>query len=140
MPADKEERCEAERDGHHRHMDTIKILNMQYEDVGEIYEDEESCPFEDGDEEEYMIQDDNTGMDCIIIYSPFCRVTDKGLIFAEGTYCNWNEDEQEHMPDWSLTMIYEDVGDEDFDYMNYAYYEQDPPTTAIHNYTNYRDG
>ena len=56
----------------------------------------------------------------------------------EGMYCNYNEKTGELEPDWSCTLLYENVPDDRFDPDNYSYFEQDPPMTAIHNFLSYR--
>ena len=70
----------------------------------------------------------------ILTYGDTYRVTDKGVIFVEGTYCNYDEETGELEPDWSLTVLYEDVPDGDFDKYSFLGYEQDAPAVAIHNF------
>ena len=71
------------------------------------------------------------GDDIFVVESPVWHVTDKGVAFIEGLYCNRCEDGG-FEPDWSATLVYEDS--DDIDLTKYDYFEQDFPTTAIHNY------
>ena len=93
--------------------------------------------------DEHEVTGDGLGDDAIVTFGETYRVIDKGIIFVEGTYFNWNEETGVLEPDFSLTLIYEDVADEEFDYDNYLYFEQDGPEVAIHNffgpYKNWRD-
>ncbi len=82
------------------------------------------------------IKNDDIGEDCIIADGIAFRVTDLELIFVEGTYCSFDEETGECEPDWSLTLIYDNVPDDEFDVQKYVYFEQDPPETAIHNFLN----
>ena len=85
-----------------------------------------------------LIQNEQLGKDAIIIDSPIWRVENMGILVAEGVYMAYDENAREGYPDWSVTVIYEDVKDEEFDPQKYIYFEQDPPSTAIHNFLNYR--
>lgn len=111
----------------------MQIINLKFEEIEDyleqIYEQEAFTDYED-----YMIQNSSLEKDMIIAYAPICRVTDLGLIFMEGTYCQYNEETDTAEPDWSLTLIYEDVPDEEFKPENYLYFEQDSPTVSIHNF------
>jgi hypothetical protein len=110
----------------------MKIKNILYayldEAIDNYYADEE---FE---EEEHVIQDESIGADAIVTFGPAWRILDKNLIIVEGTYCNYNPETNEYDPDWSLTLIYDNVPDKQFDINKYVYYEQDAPMTSIHNY------
>lgn len=110
----------------------MKIKNILYayldEAIDAYYEQEEF------DEEEYVIQDESIGADAIVTFGPAWRVLDKSLIIVEGTYCNYNPETNEYDPDWSLTLIYDNIPDKLFDVNKYVYYEQDAPMISIHNY------
>lgn len=75
--------------------------------------------------------------DIAVIYGPCYRITlsEVTVIVAEGVYCAWDEDKQEALPDWSISLIYADTSD--FNSDNYLYYEQGYPTSALRNYINY---
>ncbi len=90
-------------------------------DEGELYD-------------EHEIVSDELGDDCIVTFGDAYRVLDKGLIFVEGTYFARDEETGELSPDFSLTLIYDDVSDEEFDFNNYLYFEQDGPAVSIHNF------
>ena len=110
----------------------MKIKNILYayldEAIDNYYADEE---FE---EESHVILNESIGADAIMTFGPAWRVLDKGLIVVEGIYSNYNPDTQEWESDWSLTLIYDNVPDEQFNINKYVYFEQDPPMTSIHNY------
>jgi len=110
----------------------MKIKNILYAYLDEAID--AYCEQEEFDEEEYVIQDESIGNDAIITFGPAWRVLDKSLIIVEGTYCNYNPDTKEYDPDWSLTLIYDNVPDKLFNVNKYVYYEQDAPMTSIHNY------
>ena len=84
----------------------------------------------------HEIKDENTGENMIITSGPLYVLEDLGISVIEGTYCNYNEEIDDYEPDWSLTLVYDTANIHDFDYNNYAYYEQDLPVTALHNYLN----
>ena len=110
------------------------INNVRYDEIDEalnrFYDSEQVEDVYD----EVLIDEDSLGGDVIVANAPAWRVTDKGLIFMEGVYCNRSRLTGELEPDWSLTLIYADVPDEAFNPNRWIYFEQDPPTTAIHNY------
>ena len=112
------------------------IHNVQYDEIeealDELFNSEQADDFRD--EDVTISNEEHLGEDVIIAYAPAYRVTDKGLIFMEGVYCTRSELTGEVEPDWSLTLIYADVSDEEFDPQRWIYFEQDPPQTAIHNY------
>lgn len=89
---------------------------------------------------ELEIQDDNIGEDKIVTYGLPYFIEDLRLLVIEGEYCNHDtgNGEDEFIPDWSLTLIYNWQGDkmifDQEDALKYAYFEQDPPTITIHNY------
>lgn len=116
----------------------MNIKNINYYDeidniLNEYYAEDYDKEYVLCENEEYEIPVEGCE-DVIAIYGPIWRVVDKGLIFVEGTYCNYDTETETWMPDWSLTLIYKDVPDDQFDINKYDYFEQDPPATAIHNY------
>ena len=116
----------------------MKIQNVKFDEIREALEEAAERADDTGEYPEWLfIQDRNISPDMITIYGPAYRVTDKGVIFAEDTYCN--RDGNGYVPDWSLTMIYEDTDDAGFDPAKYAYYEQDGPEVSIHNYLTWRE-
>lgn len=116
----------------------IKIKNVLYNDIDteieKLYENE----FEN---EYVVVQDEESlGKDYILAETTAWRVTDKNLIFVEGIYYNY-EGVNKYNPDFSLTLIYENVKDDrQFDINKYLYFEQDSPMTAVHNFLNIVDG
>lgn len=116
----------------------INIKNVLYNDIdteiGKLYENE----FEN---EYVVVQDEESlGKDYILAETTAWRVTDKNLIFVEGIYYNFMGNGT-HEPDFSLTLIYENVKDDkQFDINKYLYFEQDSPMTSIHNFLNIVNG
>lgn len=112
----------------------MKIYDVKREDINkfleEFYESEE---FTDCEEYE-IIDEEQFGRDIIVTSGPVCRITDLGLIFIEGTYCRYDDEVGGVEPDWSLTLLYKDAKDEDFDPTNYIYFEQDDPVITLHNF------
>lgn len=90
--------------------------------------------------DEHEVASDELGDDAIVTFGDTYRVLDKGLIFVEGTYFARDEETGELAPDFSLTLIYDDIADEEFDYNNYLYFEQDGPEVSIHNFLKAREG
>ncbi len=88
----------------------------------------------------FEIQDDNIGEDKIVTYGLPYYIEDLGLLIIEGEYYNHDagNGEDEFIPDWSLTLIYNwqsnKITFDQEDTLNYAYFEQDPPIITIHNY------
>ena len=113
----------------------MTIIDVKYDELDkaldELADSDDLDRFED---EGAVIEDDHLGNDIVVVQGPAWRVVDKGVIVAEGVYCNYLEEMKAYDPDWSLTLVYNDVPDEEFDPARWVYFEQDPPTTAIHNY------
>lgn len=82
--------------------------------------------------ESYEIRNNYIEPDMIYTDGDKIIISDLGLMIIEGVYCNYNEDTDEYEPDFGLTLIYENIDEEDLN--NFVYFEQDPPVTAIHNY------
>lgn len=111
----------------------MKIIDIMYEDLPLEYDENSEI------EDEILIRPhDFADDDAIIIYSPFYRVKNIGLILGEGVFCYTEEDTGELVPDWSLTIIYDDIEDDDFDPAKYLYFEQGTEMSAIHNFCQYR--
>lgn len=81
------------------------------------------------------IQNESIGDDRIYLDTPIYQLADTGFAFAEGVYCNYDEDEDDYMPDFGLTLFWKLKDGQIQDYNQYEYWEQDPPATAWHNYT-----
>lgn len=115
------------------------ILNVNYSDLeNEIERLCESREMENYTEEALVTRDINEG-DAVVAFEPAYRVVDKNLIAVEGDYCVPNEESGTLEPDWSLTLIYENVPDEEFDADNWLYLESGGSVgTAIHNFTNFK--
>lgn len=58
-------------------------------------------------------------------------IPEVGLSVRIGVFCNYDEDEQEYMPDFAISLVY-DMDEENA--TNYLYWEQGTPSTAIYNF------
>lgn len=115
-------------------MGKITIKDVTYDEIETLLDTEE---IEEYFDETDIIQNEDLGKDAIIVYPPAYRVTDKNLIFLEGTYCNYDYEKGEFEPDFSLTLIYDNVkNDESFNLKEYLYFEQDYPKTTVYNFLN----
>lgn len=116
-------------------MEIVKVKNI--DELKTVLADDRTCKL---DYVELKIQDDNIGEDKIVTYGLPYFIEDLRLLVIEGEYCNHEagDGEDEFIPDWSLTLIYNwqdnKMTFDQEDALNYAYFEQDPPTIAIHNY------
>jgi len=114
----------------------MTIVEVEYDKLDEALD--KLADSEDADrydDEGVVIEDEqHLGKDVIVVQGPAWRIIDKGLIVAEGVYCNYLENVDAYDVDWALSLIYDDVPDDEFDPQQYVYFEQDPPVTAIHNY------
>jgi len=107
----------------------MMIKDIKYDQLQDL---EDSC---DGEfYGNFLIRNEQIGKDVIVLNAPFWRVKDKGIIFAEGVYCNCDDKTGDLNPDWAVTVIYKDVDTDKFNPQDFVYFEQDPPSTAIHNY------
>ena len=103
------------------------MKEIKYDDLKDYEPDYENCDIIDV---EY-----GNKISRIQFFNNPIRIIDKNVIIVEGTCCYYNEKENDYIPDWSLTAVFENVENEsDFDYNNYLYVEQDPPYTALHNF------
>lgn len=86
----------------------------------------------EGEYDEIAIEDKNFG-DEHRIYVDDIRIVipELGISVREGTFCNYDEEEENYLTDFSITLIY-DADEEDAS--NYLYWEQDGPAVTIHNF------
>ena len=109
------------------------IKNCEYdrleEEIDKFYEADDYYD----EMEEIPITNEIGVDDAVVAYAPAWRVTDKNIIIMEGVYCNRLSTGQLE-PDWSLTLVYDDVPDDQFDPDMWLYFEQDGPAVSIHNY------
>ena len=116
-------------------MKVVKVKNV--DELKALLDDDKTYEL---DYTELEIQDDNIGRDKIVTYGLPYFIKDLGLLVIEGEYCNHDtgNSEDEFIPDWSLTLIYNwqdnKMTFDQEDAFNYAYFEQDLPTITIHNY------
>lgn len=109
---------------------TIKAHEID-DAVEKIWDSEEYL-----DDPRYLIRNaDKLGADAILVYSPALRITDYGLIAAEGDYCV-PDDSGDLLPDWSLTLIYNDAPDHELNLDDYVYYESSGIGASVHNFLN----
>lgn len=116
----------------------IEIKNVLYSDI----DTEIEKLYENGFDGEYAViqNEESLGKDYILAETTAWRVTDRNLIFVEGIYYSFRGNGT-HKPDFSLTLIYENVKDDkQFDINKYLYFEQDSPMTSIHNFLNVVNG
>jgi len=102
-------------------METKQVL---YKDIDEALETQTET------EEVHIIKVSEE--DSVVVYAPLWKVTDKGICFAEGVWCVYNETTHSLEPDWSVTLVYEDT--ENVDINKFDYFDSSTPTVAIHNY------
>lgn len=107
----------------------MKVIDIMYDDITDSYENVNT-------ELETEVNSDIFGDDdFVLIIGDAYRVVDKGLIYAEGIYFTYSSYSECYEPDWDITLIYDDVeNDEDFDPNKFVYFEQGTAHTAIHNY------
>lgn len=116
-------------------MEVVKVKNI--DELKTVLDNDRTYEL---DYTEFEIQDDNIGKDKIITQGLPYFIKDFGLLIIEGEYCNHEtgNGEDEFVPDWSLTLVYNWCEDrmtfDQEDAHNYMYFEQDPPIIAIHNY------
>lgn len=116
-------------------MEVVKVKNI--DELKTVLDNDRTHEL---DYTEFEIQDDNIGKDKIITQGLPYFIEDLGLLVIEGEYCNHEtgNGKDEFIPDWSLTLVYNWLGNkmtfDQEDALNYAYFEQDPPTITIHNY------
>lgn len=69
--------------------------------------------------------------DMILVVSGWCcKIEELGICLRAGCACVWDEEEQVYMPDFSVTVIYEDENELN----HYLYFEQDDFITTMHNW------
>lgn len=106
----------------------MEIKQVLYSDIDEALE----RLYEEVDDPEYVKIGQVGEEDVVIAYAPVWHVTDKGIYFVEGVWCNYNETTNILEPDWSVTLIYDD--DKDFELDKFVYFDSSSPSVAIHNY------
>lgn len=76
--------------------------------------------------------------DFALMFEPVYRVSRGGKTYLalEGIYMSYDEDAGGTCPDWDISLIYDDVADEDFDPTKFIYFEQGSVISAINNYCN----
>lgn len=79
---------------------------------------------------------DSDVKDNIVAFVPIYVLTDLGISVMEGLYQNFDVESNTYQADFDLTLIYDTIDVENLNLCNYVYWEQDPPTVAIHNYLN----
>lgn len=85
-----------------------------------------------------ITNEDQFGKDMIIAPSVAYRLIADNLIVVEGEYCNYEEDTDTYEPDWSVTLVYENVeNDNDFDPNKWLYMEQGTVSSTVHNFKHY---
>ena len=99
--------------------------------LGELDEVLEAL-FEDGLDISYSeVHDPDDEEGLISIEGIRIVVSDLKLSARAGDYCRYDEEEGQYMPDFSITLIYDE---EEADPSKYLYWEQDPYEVAIYNY------
>ena len=113
-------------------MGKILVKDVKFDDIDKTLDKYiESGEFEDNLEEYEIRNKEMLGDDLVLLDSPAWRVVDKGLIFVEGVCFSLQNSNYE--PDWSITMVYKDVPDEELDLSKFIYYESGSPSSAVHN-------
>ena len=111
----------------------MKVISVKdLEELGtRIDSDSESYDYE----EEFIVETEDLGEDVIITYGKPYYLSSHGLLVIEGTYMCYVDGE--HEPDFSLTLVYDWNGKQEFsdeDANKYVMFEQDSPTVTVHNY------
>ena len=78
---------------------------------------------------EISVPDDEGAL--IITEGFIINVPELQLCVRTADFCRYDPDEDYYMPDFSISMIYDD---KDTEPANYLYWEQDSPIIALHNY------
>ncbi len=92
-------------------------------------------------EEFFDVADDVSEIDDdfqVVFTGVYVKVPELGLVLRAGMGCNWDEEEQMFLPDFSLTAIYEDNGADVPIPTDYIYYEQDDFCITLSNWLNGR--
>ena len=112
----------------------LNIVDLKYEEIDDfleqVYENEDFIEYDDYEVKNF----DELDNGLVITSGPICRVVDLNLIFVEGLYFIYIDRTKLFEADWTLTLIYEDTSDDDFNVENYIYFEEDSPSLAIHNF------
>lgn len=81
--------------------------------------------------DETEVSNDETEEGMILVSGIYINIPSLGISAREGTFCNYDEDSGEYMPDFSITLIY------DADEKNpekFLYWEQDSIAIAVYNF------
>lgn len=106
----------------------MEIKQVLYSDIDEALERLYEEDYDPDDTEVIRVGEEES----VVAYAPVWHVTDKGIYFVEGVWCNYNETTNILEPDWSVTLIYDD--DKDFELDKFVYFDSSSPSVAIHNY------
>lgn len=110
----------------------MEILNSNYDELDKRIE--EHCASLKERPQKVIIKNSICDNSLIVAVGPAWRVTDKNLIAVEGECWFYNADISQYEADWTLTLLYDDVSDEDFDLEKQICSEQGQPMAVIHNY------
>mgnify|MGYP003610388378 CR=1 FL=1 len=91
------------------------------------------------DEEEMVVENEEFGeKDFVLLFNPVYRVMVAGRTFlvVEGVYMAYDEEIDGTYPEWDISLVYENVPDDEFDPNNFLYYEQGSAASAVMNYRN----
>ena len=101
-----------------------------------LVSDEVADSYIDADEE--IVNSEEFGdKDFVVVYEPIYKITLGGKTYyaVEGIYCAWEEEDNANLPQWDISLVFDDVEDpENLDLGSFAYYEQGSPASAILNY------
>ena len=100
----------------------MEIKDVLYDDIDDALDRQE--------ESEDIEVIDISEEDSVVVYSPIWHVTDKNVYFAEGVWCIYNERMHTLEPDWSVTLVFDEVVELD----KFVYFDSSSPSVAIHNY------
>lgn len=100
----------------------MEIKDVLYDDIDDALDRQE--------ESEDIEVIDISEEDSVVVYSPIWHVTDKNVYFAEGVWCIYNESMHTLEPDWSVTLVFDEVVELD----KFVYFDSSSPSVAIHNY------
>ena len=97
--------------------------------ISSVYDEEKPIMYY-----EVKVEDDDEALittDGIRIIIP-----EMGVSVRTGEYCRYDEDEEYYMPDFSITLIYEE---NETDPSKHIYWEQDSINVSLYNYLRNRD-
>lgn len=86
----------------------------------------------------YEIHNESLGDDMILIDGPLYHLPAYGIVIGTGTYCAYDPDSGECLPDFGLTAFYvAQENNEDIDINHPIFWEQDSPNVAMSNFLNW---